>query len=91
MSLTMIERRYGPGNRDWLSEITATQTTWSGTPKALVIGYLRTARRVLNRVRAQAAHWPNSPRFAFELIHDRRVLPAYVASCDVMIRTRRPS
>ncbi len=87
----MIERRYGAGNRDWLIEVTATATTWSGVPRALVFSSRKAADRALTAVRRLARRWPDAKAFTFAVIHDRRQLPAYIASTEPPRRTRARS
>lgn len=87
----MIERRYGIGGRDWLTEITAVSCTWSGVPTALVFTSKRVADRTLGAVRRLARHWPGGDLFSFVLIHDRRDLPRHMASAEVMPRRRAGS
>lgn len=83
----MIERRYGSSNRDWLCGLTRRSCAWSGATTALVFDDRRKAVRALARVRRLSEKWPDGEQFQFALIHDRRHLPDYFASTDVVLRT----
>lgn len=78
----MIEWRYGRSNCDWLIDITATATTWSGARRALVFSSRKAADRTLVSVRRLARRWPDADAFGFAVIHDRRHLPSYMASTE---------
>ena len=88
MSRIMIERRYGPANRDWLCELTPTGTAWSGATTAITFLGYRIACCALKAVRRQAARWPGGVGFSFHLIHDRRHLRIYVESTDLPVPGR---
>lgn len=81
----MIERRYGPCNRDWLQDYAPPETVWTGSPRrALIFESAETAATVRDKIEAlAAADWPNPSFFAFAVIEDRRGLPSYFASQTV--------
>lgn len=86
MKAYMIERRYGPGNRDMLAAYGPgdQSTTWVlGPNRAEIYSCLSTAQNMLNNVRLAAEKWDNANNFTFAVIEDRRHLPPYFASTTV--------
>jgi len=79
----MIERQYGPCNRDWLYTYgpTDNSTCWvSGANRAMILKSETEAKLMLDRVEHSAAEWDNRSSFRFVIIEDRRHLPPYFAS-----------
>lgn len=78
----MIERRYGPGNRDYLYTYGPgdKSTCWVASQRAMIITGKEQARLMLEAVQEAARMWDNGDRFKFAVVRDRTGLPDYFGS-----------
>lgn len=67
MSTWVIERRYGKHNYDYLSELTARQTTWASHKLAVVFDDIGIASAAFLLVTQLAAKWPDREGFGFTI------------------------
>lgn len=67
MNTWVIERRYGKHNYDYLSELTARQTTWASHKLAIVFDDIGIASAAFLLVTQLAAKWPDREGFGFTI------------------------